>query len=140
MKSFLVLAAVASVLVIAGCDPFGADETVAYVTGVIYTDASHTAGAEGVTVYAEGDSSFTYAVTDLTDADGVFMIEMQVYPVAGEEGGYTLPPTAAMGLEAYNGGFSYVYADIETDPLVVEIGDTLRVWDIDLTMLGGGTN
>ncbi len=138
MKRFLVIATVAAVVVLSSCDPFGTDETKVYITGVIYEDAAHTIPAEGITVIAHGDSVNTWDRSVETSASGVFWIEMPLYPSPGEEGmGYVLPGYAVFGLTAHQGAWEYVYSAIKVNPFVVEVGDTLEVWDIDLTSYKG---
>ncbi len=139
MNRIVVLSMTAALAVLSGCDPFGADETSVYVTGMIYEDLGHTTPAEGVTVVAHGDSVNTFDKSDLTGSDGRFFIEMPLYPTPGEEGiGYTLPGFGLFGMTAHQGLFTYVYADLEQQPFVIETGDTLVVWDIDLESFGSG--
>jgi hypothetical protein len=140
MKRYLVLSAAVAAVLLAGCDPFGVDQTKTYITGRIWADQGHTTPAEGISVIAWGDSVNTYNRSDVTDAAGVFFIEMPLYPVPGEEegSGYVLPGFATVGLEAYYQSFPYVYADIEQNPFYIQVGDTLVVWDIDLETAFGG--
>ncbi len=133
MKRFLAFAALVSLVLIAGCDPFGTDETKCYVTGYIYTDADQTIPAEGIMVMSRGDSLNTFDQSTYTDANGMFLIQVEIYPSPGEEGtGYTLPEFAKIGLEAWHQGASYVYADLDSDPFYIQLGDTLVVWPVDL--------
>jgi hypothetical protein len=140
MKRILVLCCAAAVLVLAGCDPFGTDETSAYVTGMIYTDSSWTTGAEDVTVFMTGDSVNTFNQSTVTDANGMFFIEIQLYPSPGGEGseGFVMPEFAKLGLAAYNEYGSYVYADIKSNPLTIQVGDTLLMWPITMPTAGNG--
>jgi hypothetical protein len=140
MKRLLVLCCAAAVLVLAGCDPFGTDETRAYVTGMVYADSNFADPAEGVTIYMVGDSINTYSQSTLTDANGEFFMEIQLYPAAGGEGvvGYVMPDHATLGLEAHYMGGEYIYASIKQDPLTIETGDTLTVWPISLFDIAGG--
>jgi hypothetical protein len=128
------------VLVLAGCDPFGTDETRVYVTGMVYADSDWTAPAEGVTIYMVGDSINTFSQSTLTDANGEFFMEIQLYPAAGGEGaaGYVMPDHATLGLEAHYLGGLYTYAAIKQDPIFIETGDTLTVWSISLFDIAGG--
>ena len=133
MNRNVVLTMIAALAVLSGCDPFGTDDTSVYVTGTVWEDSSHTIPAEGVTLVVHGDSVNTFDYASNTNADGVFFIEVPVYPLAGEEGvGYTLPGFATMGLSAHFGSKMYVYADLKRTPFVIECGDTLTVWDTDI--------
>ncbi len=141
MNRIVVLSMIAALAVLSGCDPFGTDETSIYVTGTIWEDSGRTTPAEEITVVAHGDSINTFDRSDETDADGVFMIEVPLYPTPGEEGtGYTMPEFGVIGLTAHWSAFTYMYADIESSPFFIEVGDTLVVWDIDLESaeMGGG--
>jgi len=139
MKKFLVLCCVAAVLALTGCDPFGTDETKAYVTGMAYADTAWTEPLEGVTILMTGDSVNTYSQSTLTAQDGVFFMEIQLYPAPGGEGdfGYVLPGYAVLGLEAFYQGGHYIYADIKSNPFVIQVGDTLTVEPVDIYMLTG---
>lgn len=140
MKRILVLCCAAAVLVLAGCDPFGTDETSAYVTGMIYSDSSWSTGLAGVTVYATGDSINTFDQSTLTDANGMFFMEIQLYPSPGGEGsqGFVLPGFAKIGLAAWSQYGSYVYADIDGSPISILIGDTLTMYPIALQATNDG--
>jgi hypothetical protein len=135
MKRLMVIGSIVLALVLMGCDLFGKEDTRIYVWGRIYEDAGYTTPAEGVTVYLRGDSTTVYDQSVMTDASGTWFIEAQVYPdLAGEEGGigYSMNEYATFGLDAsYQGGI-YVWADMETNPMTLGIGDTLRIADIDL--------
>jgi len=137
MNRIVVLSMIAALAVLSGCDPFGTDETSVYVTGTIWEDSNHTIPAEAITVVVHGDSINTFDQSDLTNEDGVFWMEIPLYPSPGEEGtGYTLPGYALFGLSAHWSIFTYVYANVEDAPFVVEVGDTLDVWDVDLESMG----
>lgn len=141
MNRIVVLSMIAALAVLSGCDPFGTDETSVYVTGRIWEDSNRTVPAEDITVVAHGDSVNTFDRSDLTDASGVFMIEIPLYPTPGEEGtGYTMPEFGTIGLTAHWGAFTYIYADVTESPIFIELGDTLEVWDIDMESeeMGGG--
>lgn len=139
MNRIVVLSMTAALAFLSGCDPFGTDETSVYITGMIYEDIEHTTPAEGITVVAQGDSVNTFDKSTLTGSNGVFFIEMPLYPTPGEEGvGYTLPGYAVFGMTAHNGLYTYVYADLTESPFVIETGDTLVVWDIDVESFGSG--
>lgn len=135
MKRILLVVSAALILVAAGCDLFGLEDTRVYVWGYIYEDDSHTVPAPGIAVYMYGDTSGVYCYEDFTNADGRFFIEAQIYPNMGgdEEGGfgYSMNENAYFGLEAHHSGNTYTYADYDEDPLVMAIGDTIRVEDID---------
>lgn len=139
MNRNVVLTMIAALAVLSGCDPFGADETSVYVTGTVWEDSNHTVPAEGVTLVVHGDSVNTFDYASDTDGDGVFFIEIPLYPSVGEEGaGYTLPECGAIGLSAHYGSRSYLYADVKQAPFLIDCGDTLTVWDTDLeTWLSG---
>jgi hypothetical protein len=136
MKRLLVLCCAAAVLVLAGCDPFGTDETRAYVTGMVYADSNWATPAEGVTIYMVGDSISTFDQSTLTGANGEFFLEIQVYPIPAGEGqvGYTIPSFVDIGLQARYLGGTYSYAD----PITIVTGDTLTVWPISLFDIAGG--
>lgn len=131
MKRLLVLCCAAAVLVLAGCDPFGTDETKSYITGTVYTDETFTTPLEGATIHMTGDSINTYSQTTITDANGQFFMDIQLYPSPGSGGdfGYSMPGYAVLGLDAHYNGGVYVYAAIKQDPITIPVGDTLVVWD-----------
>ncbi|MBD3369619.1 hypothetical protein GF402_04565 [Candidatus Fermentibacteria bacterium] len=136
MKRILLVVSAALILVAAGCDLFGMEDTRVYVWGNIYEDDLHTVPAQGIGVYVYGDTANVYCYDDFTNADGRFFIEAQIYPNMGgdEEGGfgYNMNENAMFGVEAHHSGDYYMYFDIKNDPLIMEIGDTVRVEDVDL--------
>ena len=123
------------------CDPIGTEETKVWVTGYIYEDSLLGEGLEGALVMLEmdPDSFMVTSSTAMTNADGRFMMEIQVYPFLPEEGttGYSMPGLIFFGLSTSYGSWSYVYRTME-DPFIVGIGDTLYVWPI-LFGAGNGT-
>ncbi len=135
-KKLLFLFVVAAVLA-AGCDPFGTSETKAYITGRIYADSLMTVPYEGATVVVDvdPDSIAIPSISCLTNASGVFMLEVPFFPAMGEEGmsGYGYPGSGSVGLRAYAEGKEYVYRTYDESPFVVTAGDTLVVWDVSLT-------
>ncbi|MBD3277415.1 MAG: hypothetical protein GF388_03860 [Candidatus Aegiribacteria sp.] len=151
MKIYLIsLLALVVSLAVVGCNPVGMDETRAYVQGVIYTDSTHTSYAEDVTVIAvtTNESSFY-----TTGTDGRFFIEVQIYP-EGASGSGSSGTTSSKGdfsgvaqfsLTAYYGNTKFEYGG-SGNQFVVAGGDTLSLWDIDLTMFqesssgGSGSN
>ncbi len=139
MNRNVVLTMIAALAVLSGCDPFGTDETRVYVTGTIWEDSNYTVPAGGVTLIVRGDSVNTFDHSYRTNADGVFFIEVQLYPAPGEEGvGFTLPGFATIGLSAHSGTKTYVYADLKQNPFFIECGDTLTVWDTGIATWGSG--
>ena len=141
-KTILALVALSAFALLVGCDPFGSEKTMTYITGTIYTDAAMTIPAEGIAVelVVDPDSSAVRSQTVFTNPSGVFFMEIQFYPFLPDEEtgtGYTLPSTAKVGLNAYYGGDVYIYKAVD-DGFVVAAGDTLEVWNIDLTVFGSG--
>ncbi|MFO7949310.1 MAG: hypothetical protein R6U36_02970 [Candidatus Fermentibacteraceae bacterium] len=135
MKRLLVIGSIVLALALMGCDLFGKEDTRIYVWGRIYEDTTFTTPAEGVTVYMRGDSTTVYDQSVMTDATGTWLIEAQVYPdPAGDEGGmgYSMDEYATFGLDAWYKGMFYLWADMETNPITLGIGDTLRIADIAL--------
>lgn len=134
MKRIAVLVLASLLTLAAGCDLFGTDEAKGYVTGNIYSDLGFTIPNEGVTVVVESDSLGSRTVTGLTDSDGVFMIEVVFYAeiVENESGttSYVLPDNLNIGVKAIGVDTVIVYADLQTDPLVLSAGDTLYLWPI----------
>lgn len=142
-NTILALVAMSALVALVGCDPFGSDQTMTYVTGTIYTDEAMTIPAEGLAVelVVSPDSSAVRPQIAFTNIAGVFFMEIQFYPSLpdGEAGtGYTMPATATVGLTAYYGTDSYVYKDIDPG-FILTPGDTLTVWPIDLTAFGEGS-
>ena len=134
-------------LAVVGCNPVEMDETRAYVRGVIYTDSTHTAYAQDVTVMAvtTNESSFYN-----TGANGRFFLEVQIYPEGeggssarvGSKGDFS--GVAEFSLTAYYGNTKFEYGG-SGNQFAVAGGDTLTLWDIDLDMFegssgGGGSN
>ena len=141
-KTILALIALSALVLIVGCDPFGSDETRAYIQGTIYVDAGMTVPAEGVTVelLVDPDSSAFISQTVVTNASGNFFMEAQFYPLLPDDEtgtGYTMPATGKAGLAAYFGASSYIYRAVSGGFVLVP-GDTLHVWDVSLTDFSGG--
>jgi hypothetical protein len=136
-RKLLFFVVVAAVLFAAGCDPFGTSETRAYITGRVFVDSTMTVPYEGAMVILDvnPDSVSMPTISTLTNASGVFMLEIPFYPSMGEEGigGYTFSGTATCGLKAYALGMSYTYRTWEESPFAITVGDTLVVWDIAIT-------
>lgn len=137
MKRELLFFVVVAVAVFAGCDPFGTSETRAYITGRIFADSMMTVPFEGATVVldVDPDSVSMPTISALTNASGVFMIEVPFYASSGDEGvgGYGMSGTGKVGLKAYALGMEYVYRTYEQSPFIVTAGDTLFVWDVSVT-------
>ena len=122
------------VLAVAGCNPVGMDKTRAYVTGIIYTDATETVRAPGIGV-STTQTQETY-VTE-TNANGVFWLEIQFYPETGigatQPGG--IPGSVEFGLRAFDAiGDVYYYGGNEEFTFTLFGGDTLSMYAINLTM------
>ncbi|MCK5036871.1 MAG: hypothetical protein KAS73_13335 [Candidatus Sabulitectum sp.] len=136
-NTILALAAMSALVALVGCDPFGSDQTMTYVTGTIYTDDAMTIPAEGIAVelIVSPDSLVVRPQIAFTNISGVFFMEIQFYPSLpdGDAGtGYTMPATATVGLTAYYGAETYVYKELD-EGFVLTPGDTLTVWPIDLS-------
>ena len=124
--------AVLVVFAVVGCNPVGMDDTRAYVTGMVYTDSSETVPAEGVGLATVGTME-TY-VTE-TDANGVFWIEMQMY---ADSSGIGSQGSITFGLKAFDElGNEYFYGGSEEFTFTVNAGDTLTMYSINRTMIGG---
>ncbi|MCD4775644.1 MAG: hypothetical protein K8S15_06270 [Candidatus Aegiribacteria sp.] len=123
------------VLAIAGCNPVGMDDTRVYVRGLIFADTSHTTFAEGIGVMTFGTPE-SYVTN--TGADGRFWFEIQMYPdtSCSITGAVKFGVTAYSGLNQYNygGGVGSSQDSIFT----VFGGDTLNLYDIDLSMFTEG--
>ena len=121
------------VLAVAGCNPVGMDDTRVYVRGLIYTDAAHTAFAEGIGVMTINTQE-TYVVS--TGADGRFWIEMQMYP----DTACSIPGAIVFGVSAFYGAGQYKYGGSTASDSAFTVfgGDTLTLYDIDLDMITGG--
>lgn len=127
------------VLAVAGCNPVGMDKTRIYVTGFIYTDETENTGAEGIGVATTSDSYQETHVTQ-TNANGRFWIEIQFYPEVegsttdgGDSGSITF------GVKAFDTGDNvYFYGGDEAFEFTVSGGDTLTMYDINLTMFESG--
>jgi len=135
MKRLAVFAAAAMALAVAGCNPFGTDEMKVYLNGIIYTDSTFSLPAEGIAVLVTGASE-TYL--DMTDAGGVFNIEVVLYDGASGGGGHkgtdgTTSGTVSIGIKAIDGD-SYYYYGGSGVTFTVTAGDTLTMYPIDLTM------
>jgi len=136
MRYYLVSAFALLVLLAASCNPVGMDETRVYVRGLIYTDSTRTAFAEGIGVLTLGTPETIVATTK---PNGRFWIEIQMYPDStGMSTG-----TVTFGVKAVNGSEEYNYGG-EGVTFTVSGGDTLTMYDIDLDMFksssGGGSN
>jgi hypothetical protein len=134
MKKIVLCIGIAAVLVIFGCDPLGTEETKVYVTGIIYADTVNGTPLEGVVVILELNPDTTNVHTNdvMTNAAGVFFMEVQVYPSppAGDVTGYTMPSVGIFGLSAHYSDWFYLYRDGASNPFQIGIGDTLYVWPV----------
>lgn len=140
-KTILVLVAFSALVVLVGCDPFGSEATMTYVTGTIYTDPAMTIPAEGIAVelLVPVDSASVRTQTVFTNTSGVFFMEIQFYPSLPDEEtgtGYSLPSNASAGLKAHYGSLFYLYSSAD-EGFLLSAGDTLTVWPIDLTSFEG---
>ena len=141
-KTILALVVLSVLVLLVGCDPFGSEKTMTYITGTIYTDAAMTIPAEGVAVALEvdQDSSAVRSQTVFSNSSGVFFMEVQFYPFLPDEdsgSGYSLPNTATVGLSAYYGASAYIYK-LVAEGFVLSAGDTLTVWPVALTSFSSG--
>lgn len=141
-KTILALVALGALVLVVGCDPFGSDETKAYIQGTIYVDDAMTVPAEGVSVelLVSPDSSAFISQMVVTNAAGNFFIEAQFYPFLPDDEtgtGYTMPENGQAGLAAYYGAATYIYKSAD-DGFVLYPGDTLRVWDVAISAFSGG--
>lgn len=141
-KTILALVALSTLAVLSGCDPFGSEKTMAYITGTIYTDPAMTIPAEGVGVelVVNPDSSVFYSQTVFTNSAGNFFMEIQFYPQLPDEetgSGYTLPTQGKAGLTAHYDGGIYVYRPVD-EGFLISAGDTLAVWPVSLSSFGKG--
>jgi hypothetical protein len=138
MKKIAIILGAAAVITALSCDPLGTEDTKVWVTGVIYDDTSMTQGLPGAVVYLDiAPDTFQISSSDcMTDANGRFWMEIQVYPDLPAEGttGYSMPSFIYFGLKASYGSWTYVYATFVQDPFVVNVGDTLNVWPIGYGM------
>ncbi|MBN1433756.1 hypothetical protein JW921_03295 [Candidatus Fermentibacterales bacterium] len=138
MKRLIAVSVVSLLIVMAGCDLFGIDETRGYVTGHIYEDAAHTIPAEGVWLFLEGDTTTVYSQSCLTDVNGWYIMDVQIYPeiVEGEGGGvtYSFPDEIPIGFYAYDADqdSAYIFCTKQTNPMTLGVGDTLYLWSIDI--------
>jgi len=114
------------ILVGAGCNPVGMDNTRVYVRGLIFSDSTHTAYAENVGVITL-DTPESYITS--TGANGRFWIEIQMYPDSTGSN----PGSVKFGLKAFSGTRVYSYGGT-AGLFTVYGGDTLTVYDIDLDM------
>jgi hypothetical protein len=133
MKRLVFAAAVLMAIVVVGCNPLGTDETKVYLNGIIYTDSTFSLPAEGIAVMVTGASE-TYL--ELTDAGGVFNIEVQLYDGGG--GGHkgtdgTTPGTVTITVRAINGTSEFIYGGTG-GAFTLTAGDTLTMYPVDLTM------
>ncbi len=122
------------ILAVAGCNPIGMDKTRVYVTGIIYTDTLETTGAPGVGI-ATTETQETYVT--VTNAEGVFWLEIQFYPESGISGSSQSGITGSVtfGLRAYDDDASvYYYGGNEEFVFTVFGGDTLTMYPINLGM------
>lgn len=141
-KTILALVALSALVLLVGCDPFGSDQTMAYITGTIYTDEAMTIPAEGVGVelMVDQDSTAFLSQTVFTNSAGVFFIEIQFYPYLPDEEsgtGYVLPSQGSAGLTAHWNDLYYVYRTVE-NPFIISAGDTLTVWPVSVSSFEGG--
>lgn len=142
-KTILAMIALGILVVSIGCDPFGSEKTMTYITGSIYTDAGMTVPAEGVGVQllVDPDSSAVRSQVAFTDASGVFFMEIQFYPfLSGDESGtgYSMPSTTTVGLCAQYNGTYFVYRSLN-EGFLLSVDDTLTVWPIDLSAFESGS-
>ncbi len=137
MKRKLLFLVVVAVAVIAGCDPFGTSETRAYITGRIFADSLMTVPFEGATVVVDvnPDSIAMPTISAVTNANGVFMLEVPFFTSSPDDGmsGYGMSGAGYVGLKAYALGKLYTYRTFDESPFLVTAGDTLVVWDISVT-------
>lgn len=137
MKRKLLFLVVVAVAVFAACDPFGTSETRAYITGRIFADSLMTVPFEGATVLVEvdPDSIAMPTISAVTNANGVFMLEVPFFTSSPDDGmsGYGMSGVGRVGLKAYALGLEYVYRSYNESPFVVTAGDTLVVWDVPVT-------
>ncbi|MBN2587298.1 MAG: hypothetical protein JXA64_08125 [Candidatus Fermentibacteraceae bacterium] len=132
MRSYIVLGAVLLAVIAAGCSPVGMDDTRCFVRGRIYTDNTRTTGMENVGVFTLGTQE-TY--TAMTNANGDFFIEIQLYPEqVTEQGEYGITGSVSFGLQATFGLQFYPYGIDDEFTFTVFGGDTLTMYDIDMTM------
>ena len=118
------------ILVVAGCNPVGMDDTRVYVRGLIFSDSTHTAFAENIGVMTVGTQE-SYVTS--TGANGWFWIEMQMYPDTGGVSG-----AITFSMKAFHGTDEYIYGGT-TGTFTVFGGDTLTMYDIDLDMFKAAT-
>lgn len=122
------------VLAVAGCNPVGMDDTRVYVRGLIFTDATHTAYAEGIGVMTFNTPE-SHVTT--TGPDGRFWIEIQMYP----DTNCSTPGAVKFGVSAFHGICQYNYGGgggtSSDTTFTVFGGDTLTLYDIDLNMITG---
>ena len=133
MKKIAVILGAVAVFAALSCDPIGTEDTKVWVTGTIYEDSLLGQGLEGAVLYLDLEPD-TFQVTSsdaMTNVNGVFMMEIQVYPDLPAEGatGYSMPAIIYFGLWARYGSWIYSYASWE-DPFIMDIGDTLHVWPV----------
>lgn len=120
-------------IAVAGCNPVGMDDTRIWVTGTIYVDPSFTQPAEDIGIVIEGTQE---SYVTVTDALGMFMIEIQLYseggadPSDGESRLDATPGSATFIVTAYNGSSEYKYGG--GNQFTVFGGDTLSLYTIDL--------
>ncbi|PIE52562.1 hypothetical protein CSA37_05970 [Candidatus Fermentibacteria bacterium] len=141
-KMILALVALCALVIATGCDPFGSEETKAYIRGTVFIDEAMTVPAEGVTIelLVDADTSAFVSQTTMTNASGNFMMEVQFYPLPydPESGiGYSMPEKEHAGLIAYYGSLSYMYKPV-TNGFVLHPGDTLDVWDVSVSSFTSG--
>ncbi|MFO8184338.1 MAG: hypothetical protein R6U39_09220 [Candidatus Aegiribacteria sp.] len=135
MRRYIFPAVALLAILAAGCNPVGMDETRCFVRGRIYEDTGHTIGAEGITVLLTGTEE-SYITT--TNANGGFFIEIQMYPEMGEEGGNPggLAGEVTFGAIAIYHELEYEYVGTSGTTFIVTGGDTLSLYDVDLSMFG----
>jgi hypothetical protein len=135
MKIFAIsLSGLLAVLIVAGCNPVGMDETRCYVTGVVWTDSLENTKAQGVGIIVSGAQN-SYSTE--TNANGLFWIEIQFYPEQLLEGGGIGGSTGSVevGIQAIDEfGNIYYYGGDEEYLFTIFGGDTLTLYDINLDM------
>jgi hypothetical protein len=133
MKKIAVCIGAVVVIAALSCDPIGTEETKVWVTGIIYEDSLLGDGLEGAMLMLEMlPDTFNVSSSDvMTDVNGRFMMEIQVYPDLPDEGstGYSMPSLIFFGLSAHYGSWNYIYRSLD-NPFIVGIGDTLYVWPV----------
>lgn len=132
MRRYLLSSIALAAIIVAGCNPVGMDETRCFVRGYVYTDTSRTVPAEGIGIHTIGTQE-TYSA--MTDQNGYYFIEIQMYPETQEDGGYGgITGAATFGLHAVWSNLEYFYGGSNEFEFTVFGGDTLTMYTIDLSM------